>query len=283
MIIVDLSQVMISNLMMQLGNHTNTEVEEDLLRHMILNSIRSYNQKFKDEYGEMIIACDDRNFWRRDIFPYYKANRKKSREKSELNWTQIFDALHKIRDELKMFFPYRVIQVDSAEADDIIGSLVMAKGDTNEKILILSGDKDFVQLQRYNNVKQYDPVQKKFRTTNDTDRFIKEHIMRGDVGDGIPNFLSTDNCLVVGERQKPVLSKKLDAWVNQKPEEFCDERMLRGYRRNQQLVDLTFIPQNVQDNILTEYEAQAGKDRKNLFNYFIEKKLKNLIESINEF
>jgi hypothetical protein len=269
--------------MMQLGNHTNTEVEEDLLRHMILNSIRSYNMKFKDEYGEMIIACDDRNFWRRDIFPYYKANRKKSREKSELNWTQIFDALHKIRDELKAFFPYRVIQVDSAEADDIIGSLVMANGDTSEKILILSGDKDFVQLQRYNNVKQYDPVQEKFRTTNDPDRFIKEHIMRGDTGDGVPNFLSTDNCLVVGERQKPVASKKLETWVHLKPEEFCDDRMLRGYRRNQQLVDLTFIPQNIQENILAEYEAQAGKDRKNLFNYFIEKKLKNLIESINEF
>jgi len=283
MIIVDLSQVMISNLMMQLGNHTNTEVEEDLLRHMILNSIRSYNMKFKDEYGELVIACDDRKFWRRDIFPYYKANRKKSREKSELNWTQIFDALHKIRDELKTFFPYRVVQVDGAEADDIIGSLVMKYGDTNEKILVLSGDKDFVQLQRYNNVKQYDPVQKKFRTTNDPDRFIKEHIMRGDIGDGIPNFLSSDNCLVVGERQKPVATKKLDVWVNQKPEEFCDERMLRGYRRNQQLVDLTFIPQNIQDDIIVEYEAQAGKDRKNLFNYFIEKKLKNLIESINEF
>jgi hypothetical protein len=283
MIIVDLSQVMISNLMMQLGNHTNTEIEEDLLRHMILNSIRSYNMKFKDEYGEMIIACDDRKFWRRDIFPYYKANRKKSREKSELNWTQIFDALHKIRDELKVFFPYRVVQVDGAEADDVIGALVMKYGDTHEKILVLSGDKDFVQLQRYNNVKQYDPVQKKFRTTNDPDRFIKEHIMRGDTGDGIPNFLSSDNCLVVGERQKPVASKKLDVWVNQNPEEFCDERMLRGYRRNQQLVDLTFIPQNIQDDILVEYEAQGGKDRKNLFNYFIEKKLKNLIESINEF
>jgi 5'-3' exonuclease len=283
MIIVDLSQVMISNLMMQIGNHTNTEIEEDLLRHMILNSIRSYNMKFKDEYGEMIIACDDRNFWRRNIFPYYKANRRKSREKSELNWTQIFDALHKIRDELKAFFPYRVVQVDGAEADDIIGSLVMANGDTNEKILILSGDKDFVQLQRYNNVKQYDPVQKKYRTTNDPDRFIKEHIMRGDVGDGIPNFLSSDNCFVVGERQKPILSKNLEKWVNQKPEEFCDERMLRGYRRNQQLVDLSFIPDDIQANVITEYAAQSGKDRKNLFNYFIEKKLKNLIESINEF
>ena len=283
MIIVDLSQVMISNLMMQLGNHTNTEVEEDLLRHMILNSIRSYNMKFKDEYGEMIIACDDRTFWRRDVFPYYKANRRKSREKSELNWTQIFDALHKIRDELKAFFPYRVIQVDGAEADDIIGTLAMNYGDTSEKILILSGDKDFVQLQRYNNVKQYDPVQKKFRTTNDPDRFIKEHIMRGDTGDGIPNFLSTDNCLVVGDRQKPVSNKKLESWVYLNPEEFCDEHMLRGYRRNQQLVDLTYIPNDIQKNIWEEYKAQAGKDRKNLFNYFIEKKLKNLIESINEF
>ena len=283
MIIVDLSQVMISNLMMQLGNHTNTEVEEDLLRHMILNSIRSYNMKFKNEYGEMIIACDDRTFWRRNVFPYYKANRKKSREKSELNWTQIFDALHKIRDELKAFFPYRVIQVDGAEADDIIGTLAMNYGDTSEKILILSGDKDFVQLQRYNNVEQFDPVQKKFRITNDPDRFIKEHIMRGDAGDGIPNFLSTDNCLVVGDRQKPVASKKLDAWVYLNPEEFCDDNMLRGYRRNQQLVDLTYIPNDIQKNIWAEYKAQAGKDRKNLFNYFIEKKLKNLIQSINEF
>lgn len=283
MIIVDLSQVMISNLMMQLGNHTNTEVEEDLLRHMILNSIRSYNMKFKNEYGEMIIACDAGNNWRRGIFPYYKANRKKNREKSELNWSQIFETLNRVRDELKAFFPYRVVHVDGAEADDVIGTLAMNYGDTNEKILILSGDKDFVQLQKYNNVKQFDPVQKKFRTTNDPDRFIKEHIMRGDNGDGVPNFLSTDNCLVVGERQKPIASKKLDMWVNQKPEEFCDERMLRGYRRNQQLVDLTFIPNELQKNIWDEYEAQAGKGRQHLFNYFIEKKLKNLIESINEF
>lgn len=283
MIIVDLSQVMISNLMTQVGNHTNIEIEEDLLRHMILNSIRSYNMKFKNEYGEMIIACDAGNNWRRKIFPYYKANRKKTRDKSELNWNQIFETLNRVRDELKTFFPYRVILVDGTEADDVIGTLVMKHGDTNEKILILSGDKDFVQLQRYNNVKQYDPVQKKFRVTNDPDRFIKEHIMRGDIGDGVPNFLSADNCLVVGERQKPVLSKKLEAWVNQKPEEFCDERMLRGYRRNEQLVDLSFIPEDLRVMILDEYEAQAGKDRKNLFNYFIEKKLKNLIESINEF
>ena len=283
MIIVDLSQVMISNLMVQLGNHTNTELEEDLLRHMILNSIRSYNQKFKNEYGEMIIACDAGNNWRRQIFPYYKANRRKNREKSELNWTQIFDTLSKVREELKEYFPYRVIQIDGAEADDVIGTLVDKFGNTSEKILIMSGDKDFVQLQRYMNVKQYDPVQKKWRTTNDPDRFIKEHIMRGDTGDGVPNFLSADNTFVIGARQKPLSQKKMDAWIHMDPREFCDENMLRGYMRNQQLVDLTFVPENLRVQVLEEYEAQAGKGRSKLFNYFIEKRLKNLLESINEF
>ena len=283
MIIVDLSQVMISNLMVQFGNHTNTELEEDLLRHMILNSIRSYNQKFKNEYGEMIIACDAGNNWRREIFPYYKANRRKNREKSELNWTQIFETLNKVRDELKEYFPYRVIQIDGAEADDIIGTLVDKFGNTSEKILIMSGDKDFVQLQRYMNVKQYDPVQKKWRTTNDPDRFVKEHIMRGDTGDGVPNFLSADNTFVVGARQKPISQKKMDAWINLDPREFCDDNMLRGYLRNQQLVDLNFIPEKLRTQIVSEFEAQAGKDRGKLFNYFIEKRLKNLIESINEF
>lgn len=283
MIIVDLSQVMISNLMVQLGNHTNTEVEEDLLRHMILNSIRSYNQKFKNDYGEMIIACDAGNNWRRDVFPYYKANRRKNREKSELNWTHIFETLNKVREELKEFFPYRVIHIDGAEADDVIGTLVHKFGNTSEKILIMSGDKDFVQLQRYNNVKQYDPVQKKWRTTNDPDRFIREHIIRGDVGDGVPNFLSADNTFVVGARQKPISQKKLDSWIGQDPREFCDENMLRGFLRNQQLVDLDFIPQTLRDRIEVEYEQQAGKGRSQLFNYFIEKRLKNLLESINEF
>jgi len=283
MIIVDLSQVMISNLMVQLGNHTNTELEEELLRHMILNSIRSYNMKFKNEFGEMIIACDAGNNWRRQIFPYYKANRRKSREKSELNWAQIFDTLGKVREELKEYFPYRVIQIDTAEADDVIGTLVHKFGNTSEKILVLSGDKDFVQLQRYNNVKQYDPVQKKWRTTNDPDRFIREHIMRGDTGDGVPNFLSADNTFVVSARQKPISQKKLDVWITLDPREFCDENMLRGYLRNQQLVDLDFIPENLRVSITAEYEAQAGKDRSKLFNYFIEKRLKNLLESINEF
>jgi hypothetical protein len=283
MIIMDLSQVMISNLMIQLGNHTNADIEEDLLRHMVLNSVRAYNVKFKDEFGEMIIACDAGNNWRRQVFPYYKANRRKNREKSEINWTAVFETLNKVRDELKDYFPYRVIRVDGAEADDIIGTLAQTYGNTNEKILILSGDKDFVQLQAYMNVQQFDPVQKKWRKTNDVDKFIKEHIIRGDTGDGVPNFLSADDTFVVGARQKPISKKKLDQWLNSDPKEFCDEKMLRGYLRNQQLVDLNFIPPDIKKEVLVQYEQQAGKGRDKLFNYFIERRLKPLLESINEF
>jgi hypothetical protein len=283
MIIMDLSQVMISNLMIQLGNHTNADIEEDLLRHMVLNSVRAYNVKFKNEFGEMIIACDAGNNWRRQIFPYYKANRRKNREKSEINWTSVFESLNKVRDELKDYFPYRVIRVDGAEADDIIGTLAQTYGNTNEKILILSGDKDFVQLQAYMNVQQFDPVQKKWRKTNDVDRFMKEHIIRGDAGDGVPNFLSADDTFVVGARQKPISQKKLDQWLDADPKEFCDEKMLRGYLRNQQLVDLNFIPPDIKKEVLVQYEQQAGKGRDKLFNYFIEHRLKLLLESVNEF
>lgn len=283
MIIIDLNQVMISNFMAQIGNHTNVEVEEGLLRHMILNSIRNYMQKFKSEYGEVVIACDDRKYWRREVFPYYKANRKKNREQSEIDWTAVFESLNTIRDELKTFFPYRVIQAEGAEADDVIGTLVQEFGDTNEKILILSGDKDFVQLQTYMNVKQYDPTRKRWIQHNNPSRFVKEHILRGDAGDGVPNFLSPDNCFVVGERQKPIMQKKLDTWVSQNPEEFCDSKMLRNYHRNKQLIDLSCTPAEVRERVLTQYTEQNGKDRKDLFNYFIDKKLKHLLESINEF
>ena len=154
MIIVDLSQVMLSNLMMQLGNHTNAQIEESMVRHMVLNSLRSYKMKFSDEFGELVIACDNTNYWRKQAFPYYKANRKKNQEKSEMDWKAIFECLNKIRTELKEYFPYRVVDIESAEADDIIATLVK-NADAEDKVLILSGDKDFIQLHKYSNIKQY--------------------------------------------------------------------------------------------------------------------------------
>ena len=288
MIILDLSQVMISNLMAQLGSHTNVAIEEGLIRHMVLNTIRSLNIKFKNEFGNMVIACDDRKYWRREVFPYYKANRKKARDASDIDWNAVFESLNKIRDEIKEYLPYRVIQADGAEADDIIGTLCHKHGKvlcsaSDEKILILSGDKDFIQLQSYGNVQQFDPVRKKYIKNTDPEKYLYEHIIRGDGGDGIPNFLSSDNCFVVGERQKPVSSKKLEVWLTQEPEKYCNDLMLRNYNRNRQLIDLSFIPEWVRKNVMSSYESQNDKGRQHIFNYFIKFKLKGLMESINDF
>lgn len=281
MIIVDLSQVMLSNLMMQLGNHTNADIEENMVRHMVLNSLRSYKQKFGNDYGELVIACDNTNYWRKQLFPYYKANRKKNQETSELDWKQIFECLNKIRSELKEFFPYRVIDIESAEADDIIACLVQCSSPL-EKILILSGDKDFIQLHKYDNVCQYDPVRKKWISHDNPELYLQEHILKGDAGDGIPNILSSDNCFVIGERQKPLTKKRIDALIS-KTADNIDSEHKRNYLRNQQLIDLTFVPEKITMAIVASYDAQPNKSRDKIFDYFITNKLKNLMEHIQEF
>ena len=289
MILVDLNQVMISNLMMQIGGKKNIQIEEDLVRHMVLNSLRMYRTKFSKKYGELVICCDDKDYWRREIYPYYKIHRKKAREESGLDWNMIFTVLNGIRDDIRSDFPYKVIQVPHAEADDIIGTICHRFGhlgimnDSAEPILILSSDKDFAQLQKYANVEQYSPMQKKFITCSNPARYMHEHILKGDRGDGVPNFLSDDDVFVNGKRQKPLATKKIDAWNGMRPEDYCDERMLRNYRRNQQLVDLDFIPEDIQNEANEIFDNYKLNERGKIFNYFIEKKMKNMMEVIGDF
>ncbi|MFZ4613730.1 MAG: hypothetical protein ACOYNH_08625 [Bacteroidia bacterium] len=282
MIIFDFNQVAISNLMEQIGS-SKTAVDESLVRHMILNTIRTYVKKFKAEFGpNIIIACDNKKYWRREIFPYYKANRKKSRESSGHDWNSIFDCLNKIRDELREHSPYKVIEVDTAEADDIIAVLSI-KHSANEKVMILSSDKDFAQLQKYPNVEQYSPILKKFIKEPLPSAQLKQLVIRGDKSDGIPNILSKDDVFVEGVRQKPITEAKIINWMNQKPEEFCTEEMLRNYNRNEMLIDLTRIPENLKQSIIDTYETSKGRTRQEFMNYMVANRLKNLIEVIDEF
>jgi hypothetical protein len=288
MILLDLNQVMISNLMMQPGIASGG-IDENLIRHMVLNSIRMYNVKFKEEYGDLVICADDKKYWRKDLFPYYKAARKKSREDSPYDWNLIFETLNRVRDEIRENFPYKVIQIDKTEADDVIGTIcinygVELRNSQSEKILILSSDKDFMQLQKFANVDQYSPMAKKFLKTSEPIKFLKEHILKGDRGDGIPNILSSDDTFVTEARQKPVTEKKLNTWVAQKPEDFCDASMLRNYQRNESLIDLSKVPSEYTDRILTAYRSPKevqGKDK--VLNYFIKNRMKQLMEHIQEF
>ena len=279
MILIDLSQIMVASTMMSMGKD-RTEVDIKMIRHMILNSLRMYRQKYHVEYGELVLCCDGRNSWRREHFPLYKAGRKTTRDSSSKDWTQIFESLDTIKSELKEYFPYKYIEVEAAEADDVIG--VLAKS-WNEPIMIISSDKDFIQLQVKENVKQYSPITKKIVNDTNPERYLKEHILRGDSSDGIPNFLSAYDCIVEKIRQAPITKKKVELWIDQNPEDFCNEEQLRNYHRNMKLIDLQYTPSNIVDQIGKQYDEIPKGKRSGLLNFFIERKLNNLIESIGEF
>ena len=279
MIIVDVNQIMISNLMVQINGRQAVDLNEEFVRHMILNSLRAHNKKFRKEYGQMVIACDSSNVWRRQAFPNYKAGRKANRAKSEHDWEFIFDVLAKIKKEIKDFLPYKVIAVDTAEADDIIATLCRR---IKEKILILSGDKDFIQLHN-EKIRQYNPVLNKFVGKDENPSlYIREHILKGDRSDGIPNVLSDDNVFIEGRRQTPLTKKKIEAWVNEVVPTFNDVQQ-KNYERNRQLIDLNCIPKELESNINREFDNVEVATRDKILGYFINKKLKTLIESIDEF
>lgn len=285
MILVDYNQVILASLFSSIGNHHNIEVDENLIRHMFLNSLRSNRRKFKDEFGEIVICADGKNSWRREIYPYYKAGRRKSREESELDWNELFRIINLIRSELIEHFPYKVIHLDHCEADDIIGTVAHTFGTElnigTEQILVLSGDKDYIQLHKYANVKQYDPVRKRWIQNSDPDKYLLEHVLKGDGGDGVPNVLSADNSIAVGERQKAMTAKRIAELL--KGPENMDPTTLARYHRNKMMIDLSEVPQKYKEKILEEYNKPKEVGRTQLFNFFVEKRLKNLITDIQDF
>ena len=283
MILVDLNQVLLAGIMAQISSQKGVKLEETLMRHMVLNILRMHLRTFRNEYGEVVLCCDNRKYWRKEFFPHYKAGRKKTREKSALDWHMIFDLLSKFKQEFKESFPYKVIEVEGAEADDIIGTLVPRHA-AHEKILILSSDGDFLQLQRWgSNVKQYNPAMKKFLKSEDPIRELKEKIIRGDKGDGIPNIYSPGDCFVRDLRQKPITKGIIEKLLLKPYGEWEDENARIGFSRNQTLFDLVCIPGEIKSKIINTYEETKPASKQKMLNYFIEHKLRNLMDVIEEF
>lgn len=285
MILVDMNQCMISNLMMQIK--VGDKLDENLVRHMVLNSLKSYNKKFREKYGDMILCYDSKHYWRKDYFPYYKQNRKKDREKSNHDWNAIFEILNKIRDEIRNNLPYIVMEIDGAEADDIISALCkhLSHNYPKDQILILSGDKDFIQLRKFSNVSQYNPLQKTFVSDYNPTQYIAEHIIKGDRSDGIPNFLSSGDTFVTNKRQRPISKKNLEKWIYSDPSVFCNTKeKLDNYNRNKTLIDLECIPDDLRAKILDEFKSLNSNDKTKLsVDYFVEHKLVSLMNNLEDF
>lgn len=285
MIIADYSGIAIASIFSQ---DRPEEIEEALIRHMILNRIRMYNTKFRDEYGEMVIACDSSS-WRKEAFPQYKAKRKSNRDESPLDWGHFFNLINTVRDEISEKMHYPVVIADRAEADDVIAQLVESTQEfgKNEPVMIVSSDKDFFQLHRYSNVKQFSPMKRDFVKVDDPDFYKFDHICRGDSSDGVPNILSSDDSFTEGIRQKPMRAKKIQEWYGAKDEgellEMMGHETYRNYCRNKKVIDLDCIPQDIKENISDKYNLQTNKDRGNVLPYLIEKRCSMLINSVTDF
>ena len=294
MILVDYTQIAIGSLMVALNR--GQDLDKNLVRHITLNNLRFYRTKFKEECGELVICCDSRHYWRRDYFANYKANRKKDREASGHDWDLIFETLNDIRDELKAHFPYKVVDVYGAEADDIIAVLVKKRGD--DKNMIISSDKDFIQLHT-EHVSQYSPVTKKVVNGKEPISYLREHIIRGDRSDGVPNIYSPDDTFTENKRQKPirktVVAELLDLLEDEQGTVWDNPKMLytiarcpkdtwiRNWQRNETLIDLSKIPEEISINIIQEYDSVLTGKRNELFNYFVENKLTDLIDRLGEY
>jgi len=289
MILIDFTQIAIGSLMVAI-NRGGQDVDDGLVRTLVLNNLKYYRTRFHEKYGELVICCDSKHYWRRDYFPNYKANRKKDRASSGYDWDFIFTTLNSVRDEIKEHFPYKVLEVYGAEADDIIATLV--KYEKSDDTIIISSDKDFIQLHSHK-VKQYSPVSKKLVNGTTPQHYLREHIIKGDRSDGVPNVLSPDDTFTESKRQKPIrktmlitLTEAMEKW---EPKDLfqlakCNrDTWMRNWQRNETLIDLNKIPDDIRNDILREFKDTKTGDRSKLFNYFVKNKLNNLIQSIGDF
>ena len=282
MILIDYNQIALSNIIVQKLN------DEQMIRHMILNSIRMYNKKYRQKYGQMVICCDGMNTWRKEYFPQYKASRRKSRdEQSDTDWPEVFRILNLVRDEIKENLPYKVIHLEGCEADDVIGALTLEAQEfgKGEPIKIISSDKDFIQLHRFNDVSQFSPMQKKEVTDKNPHIYRFNHIMKGDKGDGIPNVKSGDNVFVDSVRQTPVSAKQLEEWLDnaENLKDVLSEELYRNYQRNKTLIDLGEIPKPVYEKIINTFDNTKKPMQMKVLNYLIKKRCSLLIECVEEF
>lgn len=284
MILVDYSGVAMAAIFSQKG----AEPQEDLIRHLVLNTLRMYNVKYRSKYGKMVICCDGGSSWRKTVFAEYKAARKANREASDMDWKELWRIMNMIREEISENLPYKVVHVNGAEADDVIATLVETTQEfgCGEPVMIVSADKDFIQLQKYSNVSQFSPMTKKIVTDKNPRRYLLEHILRGDSGDGVPNVLSPDNVFVdPNGRQKPLKAKQVDDWCANysKLDEIMDSATFRNYVRNRHCIDLSYIPTEVASSILDVYNTQVDTSNGKVLNYLIMKRCKQLISCVNDF
>lgn len=286
MLLIDFSQLVISAAQ-RWAAKDKTPIDMDLMRRLTLDSILDMKEKHKAYAEEIVLCMDARHYWRRDVFPHYKGKRKKNRAKQQeagsFDWATFYKHFDQMKQELRENFSMRCIEVDKAEADDVIATLCLVWA-PHRDICIVSSDTDFVQIQQNISpkIKQWSNAVKKYITPANQEYDLFEHVVRGDADDGVPNILSEDDTFMNDEkRQTPIRATSVQSWAHfglASPDKFCNSlEMLERFERNRKLIDLRCIPQEVVKSIVDVYNNTIPVTGKQ-FNYMIKNRLHRLMD-----
>lgn len=305
MIAIDFSQIYLAPIFLDgaakscAQNPSNES--RDMMLHYAVNSVRANFVAHGAKYGNMVIACDNGS-WRRDVFPEYKYKRRENRktDTSGIDWKFVGETGNYVKQVLRDYFPFAVVEVPKLEADDIIGILAKMSNEATtgeedifgdvktEPFLIISSDGDHYQLHQYDNVKQWSPQTKKLVKPDIKPRnALINKIVKGDVGDGIMNIKSPNNTFVDKIRQKPISEKYLETFYSAKnPIDACltaEERI--NYARNEQLVSYAHTPKDLANQAIMVYNEQKEKkhSKMKLMSFLAENKMNILYSKIGDF
>lgn len=295
-VLVDFSQAVISACAAQAKDLRDGGDFKGLVKHVTLNMLLSWKRKFN---GHMILCMDSRHYWRKDEFPHYKGHRKHDKDDSFIDWDALFETLNELKVELKDNFSFPVIEVEGAEADDIIAVLtsyfqeneLVNTGliDEPREVVIVSTDGDFQQLQKFHGVKQWNNVQKKFITCKNPKQFLIEHIVEGDTGDNVPSITTGDDWSKaradgVATRAKPFKKARISEFYHKGIDACQDEEERRNWKRNELLVDFDSIPSAINNKVVSAYLSyEVAGNQKKIFDYLVKNKMKLLMGAVPEF
>jgi 5'-3' exonuclease len=302
MILVDYNQAALAGIFAFQEDIKAGKDVENIVRHAVINSLFNYKRRYASKYGELVICADARGgYWRKEIFKHYKGTRAKSREESDFPWDTVFNILNQLREDIKLYFPWRIVHIDKAEADDVIAILTKHAAslggkktglyDDEEPVFIISSDHDFKQLHIYDGVKQWCPRQEKLITVNskkEIKKLIIEHIVKGDSGDGIPNIRMPSSYFMKGKNVVPRQKSIKTSWLEEfyeKGIDACQSKFQRHrYQFNERLVSFEFIPDHIEQAILDYYKNNPPKGTKlKTLEYLTQHRCRLLAEQITEF
>ena len=272
-LIVDYSNMMYRTVHVAF-NEDPTDTEFSYWKHLMINCIKGYIETFKPDH--LIFALDNKKkLWRHEIYSDYKGQRNAQRAASPVDFEKFFPIAHKFRDELKKLMPnVYFVSADGIEADDFTAVIIKSIASRCTEILNISTDKDFYQLYKYPNYKQWNPIKKTFCEVFDPQLYLQEKILCGDKSDNIPSVIPR---MGPGRAHKYV--NRLDELFEEHPE------AVEKYEMNKKLISFDFIPKEIENKILDIFKSYETKEYsgRNMFSFLTENGLGKLTEDLQEF